>query len=265
MPRKAQPPPRRGGKIDYPDLFHWAWLTGIPAKLDVLVGDVSAVSLRVAPTCFLAFLAIWLNLSEDSTMRPVLGLATVGTLICSVIAWGVQGSRSQMRPSTTLAWHRVSFWGVVAMSLLIVSSALYQDRARASVRSAEADKQRHDAEVSQAAQDEAARQAKIADEASKRAHEDEAARQRAQAATQSCVLARDDAIQKATWSLSGARKAAEDCQTQWKETLVTFQNDREFCKGPYSRFDSAKAQLADAKSKSCGEGTDTTGSVDKRK
>ena len=158
--------------------------------------------------------------------------------------------------------------GVIAIVVtVVVIAGWWQDTTRSSTRQQEAVKQRHDAEVSQAAQDEAARRAKIADEATKRADEakDEAARQKAQVATQACLLARNDAIQKATKSLSGARMAAEDCQTQYRETMIKFQNDRVFCKGPYARFDSARGQLADAKSKSCGEGTDTTGSVDKAK
>jgi hypothetical protein len=120
----------------------------------------------------------------------------------------------------------------MVMALLIVCSALYQDRARASVRQEEARKQRQDAEASQAAQAEVKRQAQIAQDAAGRAAaaKDEAAREsenaKARIAEANCLQARDDAIEKATRSQSNARKAVHDCETQFSETLIAFKSVR---------------------------------------
>lgn len=170
-----------------------------------------------------------------------------------------------MRPSTAIAWHRLSFWGVMAMSLLIVCSALYQDRARSSVRQEAAQKQRQDDEASRTAQAEVKKQVKIAQDAAAQAAaaKDEAAQIKARLAETACQQARDDAIQKATKAQSGAHKAVDDCKTQFGETLITFKTMREFCKPAYGRLDRARSQLADATSKSCG--VDATGSIERAK
>lgn len=260
--RKPLPPRKnRDGTVDHPDL----WYDWLAAKIAAKLGDVSSVSLSAGAFTFALFAALWFGSPEGSTLRTVFAIATTVCAVGMVTAWSAKIWRTEMGDEWAIITHGGVVFAIGCMVTVILVAGWWQDTTRSSVRRADADKQRRDAEVAQAAQDEAARRAKIADEATKRAHEDEAARQRAQAATQACLLARDDAIQKATKSLSSARKAAEDCQTQWRETMLTFQNDREFCKGPYARFDSAKGQLADAKSKSCGEGTDTTGSVDKPK
>ena len=264
MGRTRRPlPPRknRDGTVDHPDLWY-DWLAG---KIAAKLGDVSAVSLPAGPFTFALFATLWFNSPEGSTLRTVFAIATTVCAVGMVTAWAAKIWRAEIGDE----WALVTQGGVVFVIGCVVTIVLvagwWQDTTRSSARQADADEQRHDAEVSQAAQAEVARQAKIADEARKRADENEAARQKAQAAMQACLFARDDAIQKATKSLSGARMAAESCQTQWKETLVTFLNDREFCKAPYARFDSAKGQLADAKARSCGEGGDTTGSINKPK
>lgn len=267
--RLPKGPPKRGGKIDHPDLFVWAWAKAIPPTLDAFLGDVSAVSVRAVPALFLAYLGIWLALSEDSTQRPVLGLATAVTLSCATLALWTRARRSKMRPSIAIAWHSVAVCGAGLMTLLVVASGLYQDRVRSSAREEAAAKTSRDEQAAQAATAEAQRQAARASEAAARAlaAKDEAAKEAeragARVAQAECQSARQDAIDKATQAYVSARRGAEDCRARYNEQLIPLKQESEYCKAPFAGLGSARGQLSEAKAKTCGD--ISTGSIDKPK
>ena len=266
--RKPKGPPKRGGKIDYPDMFEWAFTKAIPATLELVVGDVSAASVRVVPFLFGIFLTIWLPMSDDFALKPVLGFATLVAFLLTVIV-SVRSRRSQMLPSKAVAWHSGALIGAGLITLLVIVSGLYQGWVHSSAKQQEADKQRHDGEAARAAVAEVTRKTQIAQEAAARAAaaKDDALRAsenaKARIAEVACLQARDDFIQKATKAQSSARKAVDDCKTQFDETLITFKTAREFCKSALHRLEAARSQLAEASSKSCD--TDATGSIDRAK
>ena len=268
-PRKAKGPRRVNGKIDYPDMFDWAWARAIPATLDALLGDVSAVSVRAAPGFFLAFLTIWLTLSDDSALKPVLGLATLATSACAAIALYVRARRSQLRPSTAIAWHSVAVTGVALATVLVVASGLRQDWVRSSAREDAAEKAQADEQAARAAGAEVQRQAAKAQEAAARAiaARNEAAREAERAATRTaqteCDHARDDAIDKATQAYESARRGAEDCRARYNEQLISLSPESAYCMNPFSRLDGARWQLGQAKGRTCDD--IDTGSIDEPK
>jgi hypothetical protein len=266
-PRKPPGPPKRGGKIDYPDMFEWA--KAIPATLELVVGDVSTASEKAVPTIFLAFLAVWLPMPDDYALKNTLGFATLVTFLLAAVVWVVRSRRSKMLPSRVVAWHSGAVIGVSLITGLVIVSGLYQGWVHSSAKQQEADKQHQENEAVQAAAAEVKKQAQIAQDAAARAAaaKDEAARAsesaKAKIAEANCLQARDDAVQQATKAQSSARKAVDDCKTQFDETLITLKTVRQFCEPAYGRLDSARAQLADATSKSCG--TDATGSIERAK
>jgi hypothetical protein len=267
--RKPKGPRRVDGKTDYPDMFDWAWARAIPATLDALLGDVSAVSVRASPGFFLAFLTIWLTLSDSSALKPVLGLATLGTSACAGIALFVRARLSRMNPSTAIAWHSVAVAGVAAATVLVVASGLRQDWVRSSAQEKATQKVQADEQAAKAAAEEVQRQAAKAQVAAARAlaARDEAAQEAERAVARmarvDCERARDDAIDKATQAYESARRGAEDCRARYNEQLISLSPENAYCKGPFSRLDGARWQLGQAKGRTCDD--ISTGSVDKPK
>jgi hypothetical protein len=268
-PSKPKGPRRVDGKLDYPDMLDWAWARAIPATLEVLVGDVSAASVKWVPTLFGIFFASWLTVSDDAALKPLLGLATLVTFSFTVIVLLISARRSRLRPSTAVALHSAALIGVAVVTVMVIASGLYQQVVRSSTRQQEASSQRKEDEAGRAAAAEVKKQAQIAQDAAARAAaaKDEAARSAEDAAARiaeaKCLQARDDLVQKATKEQSRARTAVDDCKTQFNETLITIKTEQEFCKLAYGRLHSARAQLADTTSKSCG--TDATGSIERAK
>jgi hypothetical protein len=92
---KPKGPRRVDGKIDYPDMFEWAVIKAVPETLERVVGDVSAAAERAVPTMFVAFLAIWLPMSEDYPLKNSLGFATLGTFLVTALVYAVRARRTK--------------------------------------------------------------------------------------------------------------------------------------------------------------------------
>jgi len=248
-------PPRVGGKIDHPDLFEGA--EPLAARLAAFLGDVSAVSLAAAPGSFVLFLGAWLSSAEDYSLRPVLALATIVTMVCACLAWCAKALRSKLSHTWAILLHATSIILVAAMMCLVVVAAGYQDFKRSAVREEVAGKAILDVEAARAAAELAKEQARVAREAANEAlaakdeQANEAARAAAHLAEAGCLKARADAVEKANLAQSSAWKAAEDCRVQFNSQLIRFKSFQEQCGVAISRWNAARFQVKEATSKTC--------------
>jgi hypothetical protein len=252
---KPKGPPRAGGKIDHPDLFEWA--ESVAARLAAFLGDVSAVSLAAAPGSFVLFLGAWLSSAEDYSLRPVLAVATIVTMVCTCIAWCAKSLRSNLSQTQAILLHATSIILVAAMMVLVVVAAGYQDFKRSSASAEAAVMAKDDVEAARAAAELVREQARAAREAANMAlaAKDEAAKEAVRAvarlAEARCLQAREDAAEKANRAQSSAWKAAEDCRIQFNGQLIQFKSFQEQCGVALSRLNAARLQVKEAISRTC--------------
>ena len=96
-------------------------------------------------------------------------------------------------------------------------------------------------------------------EAAKKEAERLAEDRAARAAEEECEKARTEAIDKAKKVQWSARKALDECKSNYDKNLFALGNAKEHCKSAQSQLESARAQLSSAIAKTC-----TTASIIKR-
>lgn len=225
------------------DLFR-DWADSVAAKLRRRREDLAAVATKAVPAACVALGTWWQN-ADDPFLRTALAVAAFACLLLTALTWGTRAFESNFqRQDVPIYVYSTSLVSAGLLLTVAFGIFLYSDLHHATLQNEEAAKARAEQEAELA----------VAKKEAERLAEERAAR----AAEEECEKARTEAIDKAKKAQRSARKALDECKSNYDKNLFALGNANEHCKSAQGQLDSIKAQLGFANAKTC-----TTASIGK--